>query len=135
MMRTDQANGSLRRTDARIREIDIAKAIGIICVLVGHRTWGSPVNRFVYLFHMPFFLIMSGFMIGDECLTLKQILSKELKLFASYLLYSLFFILLDIARSGSFDPAVRGIKYTLTLFGIDTLWFLPGFGWPKCSSG
>ncbi len=124
MTQKNQAVERARRNDTRILEVDIAKAIGIICVFVGHRTWGSPVNRLIYLFHMSFFFILSGFMIRDERLTLKRIFSAELKLFASYLLYSLLFIAIDAIRAEAVPD--RNIIHTLTLYGIDVLWFLSG---------
>ena len=43
----------------RIEELDILKAIGIICMVLGHS--GSPVTRFIFLFHMPVFLAASGY--------------------------------------------------------------------------
>lgn len=43
----------------RIEEIDIIKALGIICVAAGHG--GTPFEHFIYLFHMAVFFIASGF--------------------------------------------------------------------------
>lgn len=40
-------------------ELDVLKAIGIICVVIGHS--GSPLKQFVYLFHMAIFFIASGY--------------------------------------------------------------------------
>jgi len=44
---------------ARIEEIDIIKALGILCVAAGHAA--APFARFLYLFHMAVFFIASGF--------------------------------------------------------------------------
>ncbi len=41
-------------------QIDIAKAIGIILVVIGHATIASLVGKYIYCFHMPFFFILSG---------------------------------------------------------------------------
>lgn len=43
----------------RDTELDVLKAIGIICVVIGHS--GSPLKQFVYLFHMAIFFIASGY--------------------------------------------------------------------------
>ena len=42
----------------RIEEIDIIKAIAIICMVLGHS--GSPATSFVYKFHMAVFLLHQG---------------------------------------------------------------------------
>lgn len=51
----------------RIVYIDIAKALCIILVAIGHYTpdgcpeWWMAFNRFIYSFHMPLFVFASGF--------------------------------------------------------------------------
>ena len=51
----------------RILYIDIAKAICIILVVIGHYCpdsspqWYQTVNHFIYSFHMPLFMFASGF--------------------------------------------------------------------------
>jgi len=47
----------------RIEEIDILKALGIICMVAGHS--GAPFTHFVYLFHMAIFFMASGFCFKD----------------------------------------------------------------------
>lgn len=41
--------------------ISIAKAIGIILMVVGHSGCPIVVGRFIYLFHMPLFFVCSGY--------------------------------------------------------------------------
>ena len=41
--------------------ISIAKAIGIILMVVGHSGCPAIINSFLYIFHMPLFFILSGF--------------------------------------------------------------------------
>lgn len=48
----------------RIEELDILKALGIICMVSGHS--GAPFTKFIYLFHMAIFFIASGFFYKDE---------------------------------------------------------------------
>lgn len=45
--------------------ITIAKAIGIILMVVGHSGCPDVVYRFIYLFHMPLFFFCSGFFMKD----------------------------------------------------------------------
>ena len=43
----------------RITEIDVIKGICIILMVVGHS--GSPITKWIYLFHMAVFFVASGF--------------------------------------------------------------------------
>ena len=47
------------KSDKRISEIDIIKALAIIGMVLGHA--GAPFTHFIYLFHMAVFFIASGF--------------------------------------------------------------------------
>ena len=44
----------------RLHWIDTLKAIGIMLVFLGHS--GAPFHDGIYLFHMPLFFIISGFL-------------------------------------------------------------------------
>ena len=44
----------------RYPEFDVAKGIGIMCVVLGHILDAGMAKSFVYLFHMPLFFIISG---------------------------------------------------------------------------
>lgn len=44
----------------RIAFVDIAKAIGLLLVIVGHTTSNPYVFAIIYSFHMPLFFVMSG---------------------------------------------------------------------------
>ena len=48
----------------RLDWLDMAKGIGMILVVYGH-SYG-PSNYYVYLFHMPLFFILSGFLFNRE---------------------------------------------------------------------
>ena len=51
-------------SQSRITYIDTAKAIGIICVIIGHCLWKQSVphlSHLIYLFHIPLFFIISGY--------------------------------------------------------------------------
>ncbi|MGN0006516.1 MAG: acyltransferase family protein [Alistipes sp.] len=67
----DTTNGcstprTLRKTD-RMVYIDIAKALCIVLVVVGHYTpagcpvWWQTIHDIIYTFHMPLFMFASGF--------------------------------------------------------------------------
>lgn len=48
-------------TSKRIKYLDIAKAIGIILVLIGHISRNEIISKVIYSFHMPFFLLYLAF--------------------------------------------------------------------------
>lgn len=44
--------------------IDILKDIGILFMVIGHS--GAPLDRFIYLFHMALFFMVSGYLWSDN---------------------------------------------------------------------
>ena len=48
----------------RNRSIDIMKGLLIVLVVLGHSQ--APVHRFIYLFHMAAFFIISGYLWKDD---------------------------------------------------------------------
>jgi fucose 4-O-acetylase-like acetyltransferase len=44
--------------------MNIAKAIGIMAVVIGHSN--SPIDNFIYLWHMPLFFFISGYFYKDN---------------------------------------------------------------------
>lgn len=44
----------------RFLEIDIAKGIGMIFVLIGHLQVPSILKNYLYSFHMPLFFFLGG---------------------------------------------------------------------------
>lgn len=48
----------------RIEWLDVIKALGIMLVYFGHAH--VPGNRYIYMFHMPMFFIISGFCWNEE---------------------------------------------------------------------
>lgn len=49
----------------RIEYIDQTKGIGILLVLIGHCSL-PLVGKFIYMFHMPLFYILSGVLWKDD---------------------------------------------------------------------
>lgn len=45
----------------RLRWVDIAKGIAIICVIVGHTVPHGPLRSALFSFHLPVFFVLSGF--------------------------------------------------------------------------
>lgn len=77
--------------------ITIAKAIGIILMVVGHSGCPQVLFKFIYLFHMPLFFFCSGIfykeMMSSDAATL--FLKKRIKgLYVPFLKWSVLFLLL-----------------------------------------
>lgn len=47
----------------RNHSIDIAKAICIILMVVGHSGCPIPLRSFIYMFYMPCFFFISGYLL------------------------------------------------------------------------
>lgn len=76
----------------RDQTIDIAKGFGIICVVWGHQEYVCPFRDEIYLFHMPLFFMLSGYLFKDAGLTLLNVIKKRIQ---SYLIpYIVFFIII-----------------------------------------
>lgn len=118
------ADAAHHLTDRRIVEIDIAKAIGILLVFIGHRKFGTSVGNYIYLFHMPLFFILSGVFVREELLNFSEILFKDIQLLATYIVYSIIFVFYSLVPHFSLKTLAAGILQTVTFWGIDILWFL-----------
>lgn len=57
-------NKGIVRGGERINSIDLMKAISIILVVMGH--CGSPITKWLYLFHMAVFFMISGYLWNER---------------------------------------------------------------------
>lgn len=49
----------------RIKWVDFAKGFVIILMVLGHVIiYTSDLCKFIYVFHMPFFFVMAGFLLN-----------------------------------------------------------------------
>ena len=46
--------------------LDLAKAICIILMVIGHSGCPDYLHRFIYMFHMPCFFFISGYLLNDN---------------------------------------------------------------------
>lgn len=78
----------------RVEFISIAKAIGIILVVTGHCIKGQ-VGNFIYLFHMPMFFMISGYLYKSlELKNVQGFIVKKIKtIYGPYVLWNLIFLL------------------------------------------
>ncbi len=83
----------------QIKYMNIAKALGIILIVAGHsftENTNSQVRSFVYLFHVPFFFIISGYFFNEKYInTPYNLLKRRIKsLWTPFFLWSTAFIVL-----------------------------------------
>lgn len=92
----------------RIQWIDIAKGIGISCVVLGHVIVLIPqlsvLFNMIYLFHVPLFFFISGFLFKKESKQTYYIIKKSKQLILPYI--SVFLLLCPVLlylEFGGFD--------------------------------
>lgn len=120
---------------------DIVKGVGIILVVVGHLCW--DLTRYIYLFHLPLFFFVSGYLYNEDKYGDDPYLHVANRLKSSWMKYVLVFWVLILTHNlwldlkiawvypGHYD--ITDIAYEMVQallgqggesFGI-TLWFVP----------
>lgn len=88
-------------TSKRIKYLDIAKAIGIILVLIGHISRNEIISKVIYSFHMPFFFIISGFLYERRDNLKKKIKSILIPYFIFSFISYIYWLLIERNIRGS----------------------------------
>lgn len=106
----------------RDKSIDIAKGIGIILVVYGHLN--CPIKNEIYLFHMPLFFFLSGYLFSNrEPIKLFLIKKAKALLFPAILFYTIsILITYSISNYNSLKEYVQSLNYFLEPNGV--IWFL-----------
>lgn len=113
----------------RIRFIDIAKGIAIICIIIGHLDI-KEINRFVYTFHVPIFFIITGYFINNK-LSINEFISKKFKtLIIPYIITCIVIIILatikSIITSGVGAGIITAIEWLCaSVYGAGDTYFEP----------
>lgn len=130
------------RNTNRIIEFDIIKGISIVLIIIGHLGIGT-IDRIVFTFHVPVFLIISGFFIKREQLFKTFIKSRFFKLIFPYLITVLSLCIIETVKKiieldtdaipkTIFETLVRGLYGSgsaknitpLSIQPIGAIWFL-----------
>lgn len=130
----------------RERPTDIARGLGIVLVVAGHTiaSWNSGhelLYKFIYSFHMPFFLGLGGMYIRADGPLVAFIKAKLIRLVVPFISWSLFYLCLallsqaiknDLGTPTSgfalklLTVPLHGDWHSLYATGIYVdLWFLP----------
>jgi fucose 4-O-acetylase-like acetyltransferase len=105
------------KEEERIEWIDIAKGIGIICVVMGHIfSIQMLAHKIIYLFHMPLFFYISGFLYKGEQRNGKYIVKKLKSLIVPYFSVFIFVYLLFLLIYFPKDYSPEYIKTDITYY-------------------
>ena len=131
----------------RYRQLDYAKALGILLVVLGHTIYeiskngintnfGNHLNNWIYCFHMPLFFVLSGlglYLKYKEYKSIdffKEINNLSQKLLIPYAFWSFFYLIGTILSSVVITKKIiismiLGRIYSfITLRGAAPIWFL-----------
>lgn len=116
----------------RLNYIDIAKGIGIICVVLGHVTHDPLLRQYFYNFHMPLFFFISGVLLNTK-LDITAHLKRRLKsIVVPYVIFFLvtylYWVFVESRFRGSdLDPVSQflSLPFGCGMEFNGPLWFLP----------
>lgn len=128
----------------RLEFIDVAKGIGIICVMLGH-LGSEMIDKVVFTFHMPLFFLISGYFLNDDMPIMEFIKKKAKRLLIPYYITGgsicILLILADVVRGlwgeipSDFCNMIIAVLFgscfnvTEQIKGIGAIWFLWALFW------
>lgn len=121
----------------RLQSIDFLKGIAILLVILGHsvqvltiKPFDDYLFNFIYSFHMPLFMFLSGFVSYKNEVNLSEVIKRFYQLIIPFFVWPLFSCLL---LKGNFDIAIwkdiveqpdKGLWFFWTLFFISSFYTL-----------
>ena len=125
----------------RYTEIDIARGIGIVCVIMGHalatgpKALDSPISKnlfdLIYSFHMPLLMIIAGFALGISInkrnrkeLIIKKAQRLLIPYFTAGILYFLMKTIIAKTKHFEYNEAKNLWKMIIGINPSFSLWFL-----------
>ena len=132
-------------------QVSIAKALGIVLMVMGHAGCPEYLHDFLYLFHMPLFFFLSAYFFRDAKVVDsagQYVVRKFKKLYFPYIKWSIIFLLLHnlFCRIGFYDNSlswqelfvnvkcsVRGMWQGERMLGA--YWFLISLFWESLLFG
>lgn len=119
----------------RLEWIDIAKGIGITSILLGHLLIFyydtiSGLSRYLYIFHVPIFFFVSGFLFKKKPIKI-FFERKTIELLVPYAcafifvaFFNIIFLKSEFSFYSLFYVLITGISENL-FFSVGPLWFIP----------
>jgi len=78
----------MNRTKERNHDVDITKSILIYLVVVGHY-FTNNIHTYIFWFHMPAFIMISGLFINDKISLKEELIKKGRRLLVPYFFFSI----------------------------------------------
>jgi len=101
----------------------MAKGLGVILVMLGHLNLPFWLINSIYFFHMPLFVIISGYF--HKVRSPREVVNSTVRLYLSYLVYGIVFLIISYILSGKVELKSLG---TLVLARPASIWDIPYFG-------
>ena len=109
----------ITKTHHRIVWVDIAKAVAIIAMILGHEVDGTSLHIWIFSFHMPIFFILSGYT-SHIVTSWKDWRQQMRKLAVRILIPALLMVILYQIERSFFKQIPWG--QVLTISGKELLW-------------
>ncbi len=122
----------------RLEYIDLFRAFGILCMIMGHIHFGSVFDKWIHAFHMPMFFFISGwFFKNDRRVPYSSlVLRKAKKLLRPYLIFefALWFVCMIFLKEYRSAQAIGHILWENTYkipveSGVSGISPVPGAMW------
>ncbi|RQO58660.1 hypothetical protein DBR47_13300 [Paucibacter sp. KBW04] len=104
--------------------VDKAKGVGIVCVVAGHVLSPGPATRAIYLWHMPLFFVLSGYLFSPRPL-LAYARQKALHLLLPYASFLLLFSLPALLQGQYWQLWKMAYGGRALTGSWGTFWFVP----------
>lgn len=130
----------------RIKYIDVAKGLGMLCIIVGHSK-NDFVMSIVFTFHVPLFFLISGYFISEKE-SIKDFVTKKIRyLIFPYFIIGFWIVIISMLKellfgnrnyAGILVDTILSVMYgsgteeNIKLFGIASIgaiWFLLALFW------
>ncbi|MBL4675960.1 MAG: acyltransferase family protein [Mucilaginibacter sp.] len=139
---TINQEGSKSFSSGSIEALDVAEAIGIFLVILGHVTQNDFARTLIYSFHMPLFFFLSGLTanFNKENFVLRKFQTLMIPYFIWAFVFLLYWIFIERRVRGSegvdiltpIKGAIFGLgKGDFLIFNV-VLWFLPSLFCVEC---
>lgn len=127
----------------RLYPLDIAKAFGIILVIIGHSHINPYLYNFIYSFHMPLFFLISGYFFHENQTSVNILKNNIRKLiipyFATCFIILLINAFINIIHFTPPHPSLFtwiissllgiGVATKTPFYSVGPIWFLPALFW------
>lgn len=117
---------TLPRNSSRVEYMDLFRAMGILCMVMGHIGFGDIFDKWIHAFHMPMFFFASGFFYKRRAVSIAEYAKKKARsLLVPYVFFGGFHYLVYLRSTRSLTPLFNLVwTNTLDLPIAGALWFL-----------